>query len=75
MRRLLYLQPDFGENYKSNAVTEACKMRGHIVLMLPKAHPELNPAELLWAKAKQETRDVNPGVCVCVCVCVCGVHA
>jgi transposase len=67
MRRLLYLQPDFAESYKSNAVTEACKNRGHIVLMLPKAHPELNSAELLWAKAKQETRDVNPGVRECLC--------
>ena len=29
--------------------------------------PELNSAELLWAKAKQETRDVNPGVRECLC--------
>jgi hypothetical protein len=80
LRRILYLQPDFSESYGTNAATEAARARGHIVCFLPKAHPELNAVELLWALVKHRVREQNSGtyderssLCTCAraCVCVC----
>jgi len=50
MRRLLYSQPDF-QNVKS-VLEDHCNRRGVEVLFLPKFHPELNPIEQCWGRAK-----------------------
>jgi hypothetical protein len=49
-RRILYNQLDF-MNVESHLET-ACKVRGHIVLFLPKFHCELNFIEQCWGYAK-----------------------
>lgn len=50
MRRVLYSQPDF-RNVKS-VLENHCNQRGVEVLFLPKFHPELNPIEQCWGRAK-----------------------
>jgi len=50
MRRVLYSQPDF-QNVKS-VLEDHCDRRGIEVLFLPKFHPELNPIEQCWGRAK-----------------------
>jgi len=50
IRRLLYTQPDF-QSVKS-LLEDHCAQRGFEVLFLPKFHPELNPIEQCWGRAK-----------------------
>jgi hypothetical protein len=50
IRRLLYSQRDF-QNIKS-VLELHCNQRGVEVLFLPKFHPELNPIEQCWGRAK-----------------------
>ena len=50
MRRRLYSQPDF-QNVKS-VLEDHCNQRGVEVFFLPKFHPELNPIEQCWGRAK-----------------------
>jgi hypothetical protein len=38
------------------AVVEAIEAAGHIVMMLPKCHPEFNFIELWWGARKEEIR-------------------
>jgi hypothetical protein len=56
MRRLLYSQPDF-QNVKS-ILENHCNRRGIEVLFLPKFHPELNPIEQCWGRAKWHYRQL-----------------
>lgn len=55
--RMLYLQPDFFESHNTSSIQEIIKARGHICLFLPKAHPEFNFIELLWADMKHRLRE------------------
>ena len=50
MRRRLYSQPDF-QNVKS-VLEDRCNQKGVEVFFLPKFHPELNPIEQCWGRAK-----------------------
>ena len=58
IRRLLYTQPDF-QDVKSVLETH-CAERGFDVLFLPKFHPELNPIEQCWGRAKWRYRQFPP---------------
>ncbi|TFK16561.1 hypothetical protein FA15DRAFT_742089, partial [Coprinopsis marcescibilis] len=49
-RRMLYEQPDFAN--VPSLLEQMCKKRGYDVLFLPKFHPELNPIEMCWGRAK-----------------------
>lgn len=53
-RRLLFCQPDF-ENQKS-MLQELVESRGHLFLVYPKFHCELNFIEMCWGRAKYEYR-------------------
>ena len=44
------------KNEKSRVEKELLRL-GHRVMFLPKFHPELNPIERVWGKAKVYTRD------------------
>ncbi|KZV81302.1 hypothetical protein EXIGLDRAFT_686149 [Exidia glandulosa HHB12029] len=56
-RRLLYNQPDFAG--VRSLLENECEARGFDTLFLPKFHPELNPIEQCWGRAKLKYR-VNP---------------
>jgi hypothetical protein len=58
IRRLLYTQPDF-RGVKS-LLEDHCAARGFAVLFLPKFHPELNPIEQCWGRAKWRYRQFPP---------------
>jgi hypothetical protein len=58
IRRILYCQPDF-RNVKS-VLEDHCNQRGVEVLFLPKFHPELNPIEQCWGRAKWVYRQLPP---------------
>ena len=58
IRRLLYSQPDF-QNVKS-VLEDHCARRGFEVIFLPKFHPELNPIEQCWGRAKWFYRRLPP---------------
>jgi hypothetical protein len=57
--RTIHLQPDF--QAQKPQLVEMIEKRGHICLMLPKFHCELNPIEMLWAWVKGELRKINDG--------------
>ena len=56
IRRLLYSQPDFLG--VTSVLEEHCRNRGFEVLFLPKFHPELNPIEQCWGRAKSKYREL-----------------
>lgn len=58
IRRLLYSQPDF-QGVKS-ALEDHCAQCGFKVIFLPKFHPELNPIEQCWGRAKWYYRQLPP---------------
>lgn len=49
-RRFLFNQPDFAA--VESTLEMRCKERGFPALFLPKFHPELNPIEQCWCRAK-----------------------
>lgn len=55
MRDVLSQHPNF-KNEKSRVEQFLSEEKHHIVYMLPKFHPELNPIERMWAQAKQYTK-------------------
>ena len=55
MRETLASHPDF-KNEKSRVERFLMEEKRHIVYMLPKYHPELNPIERVWAQAKRYTK-------------------
>lgn len=55
MREILGSHPDF-VNEKSSIERFLGEEKGHIVYMLPKYHPELNPIERVWAQAKRYSK-------------------
>lgn len=50
-KHLLAAQPDF--KAQATALEELITELGHMHLMLPKCHPELNPIEQFWAAVKE----------------------
>ena len=42
--------------FEKTKVEAAIRRKGHIAYFLPKFHPEINPIERVWSKAKQFTR-------------------
>jgi hypothetical protein len=56
VRRVLYSQPDFLG--VTSRLEEHCQNRGSEVLFLPKFHPELNPIEQCWGRAKWSYRQL-----------------
>ena len=55
MRKILQLQPDFVA--QKNKIQEYIESRGHVCLMVPKFHCELNGlVEFFWASLKQNLR-------------------
>ncbi|KZV78087.1 hypothetical protein EXIGLDRAFT_597416, partial [Exidia glandulosa HHB12029] len=56
-RRLLFNQPDFSG--VRSLLEDTCEARGFDTIFLPKFHPELNPIEQCWGRAKLKYR-VNP---------------
>jgi len=57
MVEVLSAQPDFAN--QPTLIEEFLSSRGHVAIFLPKFHAELNPVELIWAKAKRFARDHN----------------
>ena len=55
LTRILNMQPDFREQLP--ALVEAVQAIGHIVLMLPKFHCELNMIEMVWGWMKRYCRE------------------
>lgn len=55
MVEVLSAQPDFAN--QPTLIEEFLSNRGHTAIFLPKFHAELNPVELIWAKAKRFARD------------------
>ena len=55
-KHLLMSQPEFLA--QKTALEESCEAAGHVVLMLPKCHLELNPIEQFWAAVKDCLRRV-----------------
>lgn len=58
-RELISAQPDFEE--MDFQVVEALRPHNVTVLRMPICHPELNPVELCWARAKAAVRQQHPG--------------
>lgn len=54
MRTALGSHPDFKQ--QKTRVEDFLHERGHITILLPKFHCELNPIERVWAQAKRYTR-------------------
>ena len=54
MRAVLRSHPDFME--QKTQVEDFLREKGHITVLLPKFHCELNPIERVWAQAKRYTR-------------------
>ncbi|KAJ3553136.1 hypothetical protein NP233_g12718 [Leucocoprinus birnbaumii] len=54
-RRILELQPDFQE--QRSLVQEVVEQAGHLCIILPKFHCELNPIEFFWGAVKRHLRD------------------
>jgi hypothetical protein len=55
LRRILYNEPDFAN--PTSILERLVTSRGHGFLLLPKFHPELNPIEQCWGKAKRIYRE------------------
>jgi hypothetical protein len=60
LRRILYNQPDFTNPI--SILETLVTSRGHGFLLLPKFHPELNPIEQCWGKAKRTYREFPDSV-------------
>lgn len=58
MKRLLHIQPDFQAQRPD--LVEYLEDSGHMVLMLPKFHCELNPTEMVWEHLKRNVQS-RPG--------------
>lgn len=56
LRRILFNEPDFSN--PTSILERLVTSRGHGFLMLPKFHPELNPIEQCWGKAKRVYREL-----------------
>ena len=57
-RRFLFNQPDF--TAVESTLETRCKEHGFPALFLPKFHPELNPIEQCWCRAKLMYREFPP---------------
>jgi hypothetical protein len=55
LRRILFNEPDFANPI--SVLEQLVTSRGHGFLLLPKFHPELNPIEQCWGKAKRIYRE------------------
>jgi hypothetical protein len=53
---LLSQQMDFRVSSYSSLLKETIESAGHLFIFFPKFHPEFNPIELYWGKAKQFAR-------------------
>ena len=53
--QLMAAQPDFQE--QKGLLQEELEKRGHMVMFLPKFHPELNWIEPYWGAAKRKARE------------------
>jgi transposase len=56
-RELLKDQMDFKVSAHSSLLKETIEGAGHRFIFFPKFHPEFNPIELFWGKAKEFTRN------------------
>ncbi|QRW11542.1 DDE superfamily endonuclease [Ceratobasidium sp. AG-Ba] len=56
LRRILFNKPDFTN--PMSILERLVTSRGYGFLLLPKFHPELNPIEQCWAKAKRTFRNL-----------------
>ena len=54
-RKFLAHQPDFASQV--SMLEEVVTLSGHLFLLLPKFHCELNPIELYWGEAKRYCRN------------------
>ncbi|KAB5588529.1 hypothetical protein CTheo_8030 [Ceratobasidium theobromae] len=55
LRRILYNEPDFAN--PTSILERLVTSRGVGFLLLPKLHPELNPIEMCWGRAKRAYRE------------------
>ena len=54
MRTQLASHPDF--KHQKSMIEHFLQDKGHICMLLPKYHPELNPIERVWAQLKRYTK-------------------